>query len=245
MKEAPVARGKPAEYGQEIIRRRHRMVTDRVMLHGRTVLDFGCGNGAQTAALLDEGCSVVGIDIDERDLQTLAEYARGGQRDAVLPVRYDGARVPVRSGSIDAVICFEVLEHVKDESASLREIRRTLKPGGDLLVTVPNKWWIFETHGAYLPLLPWNRVPFFSWLPEPIHRRFAKARIYKRKDITALLAAHSFDVLDCRYVTAPLDVLGNSGFKRLLQRSIFRGDTVRWGIGATAIFVHARKRRGE
>jgi len=242
MKEAPVARGKPAEYGQEIVRRRHRMLVDRIVLRGRTVLDFGCGNGAQTASLLDEGCSVIGVDIDAGDLQILAGYARAGSLDSVLAVRYDGVHLPVRSGSIDAVICFEVLEHVKDESATLGEIWRTLKPGGDILVTVPNKWWVFETHGAYLPILPWNRVPFFSWLPASIHRRFAKARIYRWKDITGLLTAHSFDVLDSQYVTAPLDVLGESGFKQFLQRTLFRGDTTRWGIGATAVFVHGRKR---
>src|SRR5690606_1113880 len=86
----------------------------------------------------------------------------------------------------DRIISFEVIEHLTSEDA-VQFYYESLKPGGLMAISVPNKWWIFETHGAKLPLLPWNRVPFFSWLPTPIHEKWANARIYTRKRILRLL----------------------------------------------------------
>ena len=86
----------------------------------------------------------------------------------------------------DRIISFEVIEHLKDEN-NVKAYYEALKDGGLAAISVPNKWWIFETHGTRLPLLPWNRVPFFPWLPKPIHERFANARIYTKKRIKNLL----------------------------------------------------------
>lgn len=242
MKEALVARGKPAEYGQEIVKRRSRLTTDRVNLKGKKVLDFGCGNGAQTIELLDAGSRIVAIDIDRHDLEEFSAYLKSENIDTVLPVEYDGGRLPIRDASVDVVVSYEVIEHVQSESEALHEIHRVLKADGDVVMSVPNKAWVFETHGAYLPLLPWNRVPFFSWLPRWIHRRYAKARIYRRSQIVRLLDTHSFDIVDTTYITAPMDVAKPEWLKKLLRSTIFSGDTTDVPFLATAILVHARKR---
>jgi 2-polyprenyl-3-methyl-5-hydroxy-6-metoxy-1,4-benzoquinol methylase len=235
------SRGKPADYGQEIVRRRFRIAATRVAFENKIILDFGCGNGAQTVQFLGTGAKVTAIDIELRDLQSLRNYLREQNRREILPVHYDGAHLPVASGVIDIVTSFEVLEHVPDEATALREIHRVLKPGGEIIFSVPNKWWIFETHGARLPLLKWNRVPFFSWLPRGVHRRFARARIYRRRDIVRLLQQHSFQVLHTAYVAAPMDVLKSPALKRLARATFFGQDTTRVACLATAIFVHGRK----
>jgi 2-polyprenyl-3-methyl-5-hydroxy-6-metoxy-1,4-benzoquinol methylase len=136
------------------------------------------------------------------------------------------------------MVSFEVIEHLRSED-SIANYAASLVPGGMAVFSVPNKWWIFETHGARLPLLPWNRVPFFSWLPTPIHERFANARIYTRSRIVKLLEKHGFSVQSTAYVTAPLDVLPAGALKRFLQRWIFKGDTTRIPFFSTAIFVVA------
>ncbi len=232
--------GKPADYGADIIRRRFRLTAERVELKGRTVLDFGCGTGAQTLAFADSGCRMVAVDVNVGHLLTLKNHLLG--REELLAVQYDGRNLPVAPGTVDVAVSYDVLEHVADELQALREIRRVLKPGGSFVITVPNKGWIFETHGARLPLLPWNRVPFFSWLPRSIHSRFAYARIYRKRDLIRLLETNSFEVVESLYITAPLDVLHHQGLKKMLQATVFRGETTTWSGLSTTILVHARKK---
>jgi len=237
-----IALGKPVDFGQEIVKRRARLTGALLSLQNKTVLDFGCGNGAQTCEFINCGCKILAADVTHAHLDKLAEYLRSQKRSTILPVLYDGAQLPVASGSIDVVLSYDVLEHVQDESATLREIRRVLKPRGEIVLSVPNKAWVFETHGAQLPLLQWNRVPFFSWLPHAIHRRFAKARIYRKKDIVRLLRAHSFEILCADYITAPMDVVKNPQLKKILRTTLFGRDTTLLPFLATAILVHGRKK---
>lgn len=237
-----IARGKPAAYGQEIVKRRFRLAQQLASFQNKTVLDFGCGNGAQTVQFAEAGCRIVAVDIDVEDLNTLRRHVHEEEIRTIQPLRYDGARLPLAEASMDLVLSFEVLEHVPNEDAALREILRVLKPGGELILSVPNKGWLFETHGAHLPLLPWNRVPFFSWLPHFIHRRFAKARIYRKRDIVRLLQRHGFEIMSTQYVTAPMDVIKSPQLKRLARRLLFGKDATRWSFLATAILVHGKKR---
>ena len=241
MKESVIARGKPADYGQEIVKRRCRLTKNQVRLNDKIVLDFGCGNGAQTIEFAGSSCKFFAVDIEYEDLQTLAQYLSAQNFRGIIPIQYNGESLPLASNSVDLAISYEVLEHVNDEAAALNEIHRVLKTNGEIVFSVPNKGWIFETHGAYLPLLPWNRVPFFSWLPYSIHRRFAKARIYRKRDIITLLQAHSFEIVKTRYIMAPMDVVKNSLLKRFLRKLIFGRDTTTCSFLSTAILVHARK----
>lgn len=235
-----VVRGKPAEYGQEIVKRRFRITKQCLSLKDKVLLDFGCGNGAQTIEFLSTGCKIIAVDIDYNDLCIFKENLKS-QVDSIILLQYGGSLLPIQSNSVDVVVSYEVIEHVSDESFALREMYRVLKPHGDLVISVPNKGWVFETHGANLPLLPWNRVPFFSYLPYSIHRRFAKARIYRRKDIKGLLEKHSFEILDIRYISAPMDVVNIMWLKKLLRAIVFRGDTTKWSLLSTSILVHCRR----
>jgi 2-polyprenyl-3-methyl-5-hydroxy-6-metoxy-1,4-benzoquinol methylase len=135
------------------------------------------------------------------------------------------------------------LEHVPEESKALKEIHRVLKPGGDFIISVPNKAWIFETHGANLPLLPWNRIPFFSYLPHTIHKIFSRARIYKMKNIASLLESFHFQVFRCEYLTAPMDVVKINWLKHLLRSTVFSKDITRFPFLSTSILTHCRKIR--
>jgi len=238
---AKVALGKPADYGQELVKRRFRMTSALVSLQGKTVLDFGCGNGAQTIEFCRSGGDIIAVDLFDSSLKVFASHLAERGVSSTLPVQYDGGALPVGSGSMDIVMSYDVLEHVHDESLALTEMHRVLKPGGELVMSVPNKGWVFETHGAYLPLLPWNRVPFFSWLPRAIHSRYAKARIYRRKEIVRLLESHSFEVLGSQYMMAPMDVVRIPWLKRALRRLVFGRDTTRWTFLSTVVLVHARK----
>jgi len=149
--------------------------------------------------------------------------------------------VPLADGVADCAVSFTVLEHVADEKRALSELARVLAPGGRLIISVPNRWWIFETHGADLPLLPWNRVPLVSWWPKPLHDRFARARIYGKAEIEAKIAAAGFTV-DCSfYQTAPLDMLRWRPLQKLMRRLVFGNDSTSIPLLATEVVVVAHR----
>lgn len=238
---APVALGKPASYGDFVLGRRAALIDAMGPFRGGRLLDVGCGNGAQTVRFLDRFDAVVGLDVVPQHLAEFERVLAGMSGANCRTVLYDGDRMPFDDANFDTILSIETLEHVADESRTLAEMHRVLRPGGTLVVSVPHKWWIFETHGARLPLLRWNRVPFFSWLPHPIHARFAKARIYTRSDITARVRASGFEVQAACYLTAPMDAVGSERLARLLRRTLFRGAATRWPVLSTSVFVRARR----
>jgi len=98
-----------------------------VDLSGLRVLDVGCGGGILSEALAERGASVLGIDLAESALQA-AEAHRAGQ---AVEYRLESSRETAARGEVfDVVTCMEMLEHVADPAAVLRDIHVLLKPGG-------------------------------------------------------------------------------------------------------------------
>ncbi len=237
-----LAAGIPASGGQLILHRRARLLK---MLHpdpGGLLLDFGCGNGAQTLLLADSFDQIYGVDINESFLKGYQDILRNSPLNSMTSLLATGGQpVDLPSDCIDLATSFTVLEHVPDEKPVLKDLHRLLKPDGKLMVTVPNRWWIFETHGANLPLLPWNRVPFVSWWPKKLHDRFARARIYQRAEICKLVQEAGFKVDEVFYMTAPLDVIKWAPLRNFLRKTLFRGDRSNFPFMATEIVVFASK----
>jgi len=239
---ANLAGGKPAGDEDFILARRLRTALAWAAPVGSVLLDFGCGSGAQALLFAEHFHTILGADVSEGYLREFHRKAVArGLTGHFQGLYYDGFRLPLASASVDYAISFEVLEHVESETEALTELHRVLKPGSPLVMSVPNRWWIFETHGASLPLLPWNRVPFFSWLPKKIHDRYARARIYRRREIVDKLQNHGFEVTQSAYVTAPMDVLNWRPLRDALRSTIFREDVTRIPFLATAVIVCARK----
>ena len=233
--------GRPADFSDRIISRRIRLVeeiegfTDK----GLSLLDIGCGNGASMFLLADKMKKCVGIDVTDEHRAEFNNYKRVNNIENCEFRMVDIVDAPVAE-KFDRIISFEVIEHLPDESG-VQYYFDSLEDGGILAISVPNKWWIFETHGADLPLLPWNRVPLFSWLPRFIHERYANARIYTKKRIKSLLEENGFTIVDCKYVTAPMDVLPKGKLKEWVINNIFNIDTTKVPFKATSIFVVATK----
>jgi len=239
-----IARGKSAQSTDLIIERRHRMVQRYRGDSRGTLLDFGCGTGTQTLLFAGEFDHIVGVDVDAPSIQRFRDaIAQRGLTGRVEAVEYDGTTLPLRDASVDFAISFEVLEHVHEERRALDELHRVLKPGARLAMSVPNRWWVFETHGAALPLLKWNRVPFFSWLPKSLHDRWARARIYSKGEIVGKLRAAGFEVKEAVYITAPMDVVKTPRLQSLLRQVVFRGDRTSVPFFSTAVLVIAERKR--
>ena len=99
----------------------------------RRVLDLGCAFGFGTRRVADRGF-VAGIDLNEAHVRRAAR-AGGGARY----LRAGGEHLPFADAAFDAVLCLDVLEHVRDEWAVLCEVARVLRPGGALILSVPHR----------------------------------------------------------------------------------------------------------
>jgi SAM-dependent methyltransferase len=100
---------------------------------GRRILDAGCGAGPLLAALRDRGAFVTGFD------QSAAMLALARRRlgdDADLRVAELGAPLPFPDGGFDDVTASLVLHYLEDWGPALDELRRVLRPGGRLIVSV-------------------------------------------------------------------------------------------------------------
>lgn len=234
--------GKPAEFQDRIIDRRIRILQQYPEFFDKdlTLLDIGCGNGATLLKLAPSFKMAIGLDINDFHKSNFDKYKN--------ELNITNAELVIADIShfrfdqfFDRIISFEVIEHLENENL-LKFYYDSLVQNGLMAITVPNKWWIFETHGARLPILPWNRVPFFSWLPKRIHEKFANARIYTKKRIIKLLEKFDFKILDVKYVTAPMDVLPEGKLRNFLISNIFHNDTTNCPFKAVSIFVLCQKK---
>jgi SAM-dependent methyltransferase len=148
---------------------------------GDRVLDAGCGAGRHVCeAFRIKGVEVVGVDLNWEDLCKTAtllylmQSQNGDGPGRCLISRADVTGLPFKDGAFDVVLCSEVLEHIPDSRKAVGELVRVLKPGGELVVSVPR------------------------YLPERICWALSKAyynepgghiRIFRRKELRTLLEA--------------------------------------------------------
>ena len=114
-------------------------------VRGLRVLDAGCGD-RRHEELLRGAAEIVAFDLP-------------GNTEADVHGSIDA--IPLDDGSFDVVVCLQVLEHVADPAAAVRELRRVVRPGGRVLLS---------THGVY-PLHP-NPDDLWRWTPQGLERLF-------------------------------------------------------------------------
>src|SRR5438309_7083456 len=102
--------------------------------HGGVVLEIGCGSGMGLPYLQAHARITVGGDYT----MGLLREARRHLPDANL-VRMDAQRLPFVEGAFDAVLMLEMIYYLADQEAAFAECRRVLKPGGRLMVCLPNR----------------------------------------------------------------------------------------------------------
>jgi ubiquinone/menaquinone biosynthesis C-methylase UbiE len=110
---------------------------------GRRILDAGCGSGPLFAALRDRGAIVTGFDKSAGMLE-LARRRLGD--DADLQVADLGSPLPFPDGTFDDATASLVLHYLQDWGPALAELRRVLKPGGRLIVSVDHPFAINLMH---------------------------------------------------------------------------------------------------
>ena len=150
----------------------NRFVLDYARRHGGRILDYGCGGGELVAEGLASGLAIHGADIFYAGSNAREEAARRGLLGtSVREIGSDG-RIPFADGSFDLVTNNQVMEHVEDLDAVLREIDRVLVPTGMVLSIFPDARVWREGHIG---------IPFSHWF-----RRGSRLRFYYTWGLRAL-----------------------------------------------------------
>jgi len=143
-------------------------------LQGRRVLEVGCGCGGNISFL--GGTDAVATDLSADCLR------RAGRRGLNQLLRADAASLPFTDGAFDVVLALDVLEHIRDDAACVREVARVLKPAGVLLATVPALPALWSVHD------------------EAFHHE----RRYSAGGLRHLLRENGFEPMELCYWSSPL-----------------------------------------
>lgn len=119
------------------------------------VLDYGCGAGQIVDKLRKSGVEAFGCDVFFEGGDYSGQVTDGALNTIIQPMEDD--RIPFPSNHFDLVINNQVMEHVPDLDAVLAEIRRVLKPGGQVLSLFPDRSVWREGHCG---------IPFLHWFPK-------------------------------------------------------------------------------
>jgi SAM-dependent methyltransferase len=180
--EKAALRGEPSYVWRSGQERRLQMIVSAAgqRIRGR-ILENGCGVGIYLEHLAPYGGALVGLEVD-------AGRAREAYIRCPQIVQAVGEALPFSEASFDLIISHEVLEHVLDDKISVQEMVRALRPGGRLVIFIPNRGYPFETHGIYWRgEYHFGNIPLVNYLPRRMRDRLAPhVRIYDRRDLEQL-----------------------------------------------------------
>lgn len=180
--EKAALRGEPSYVWREGQERRLRMILEAgsERLKGR-VLENGCGVGMYMEHLTPHAGLVVGLEYD-------LERAGKAYLRSTNILGAAGEALPFRDESFDVILSHEVLEHVQDDCSAVAEMVRVARPGGRMIIFVPNRGYPFETHGIYWRgKYRFGNIPLVNYLPNTLRNRLAPhVRIYSRRDLEQL-----------------------------------------------------------
>jgi SAM-dependent methyltransferase len=178
------------------------------------VFEDGCGVGQYLARLAPGAAQAVGLEI---------EFERACQARSLAPrvVCAAGETLPFPSNYFDFVLSHEVLEHVRDDRQAAAEIVRTLRPGGRLVLFVPNRGYPYETHGIFWRgRYHFGNIPLVNWLPRPWRDRLAPhVRVYSAADLQRLFSGLPVQIVQRTVIFGAYDniIVRHPALGRLLR----------------------------
>ncbi len=152
---------------------------------GSRVLDVGCGPGVVAQRFVDIGCDVVGLDIAPESVTAMAER---GLVAHLVDLDNGDLGEALGSDSFDVIVCLDVLEHTKAPSDVLGRLLEFLRPGGDVIISLPN-----VTHGDVRLTLLSGRFEYRNeGLLDATHLRFFDRESVEQLVSKAGLVMHEF-----------------------------------------------------
>jgi 2-polyprenyl-3-methyl-5-hydroxy-6-metoxy-1,4-benzoquinol methylase len=161
----------------------------------KSVLDVGCSSGYLARLMRDSGCTVSGVELDpvaaEAARPVLDRLVVGDLAELDLAAELDGAR-------FDAILLGDILEHLVDPPALLRQVVGLLNPGGSVVISVPN-----ITHGSIRLALLQGRWRYTeTGLLDSTHLRFwTRASLAQMLREAGLVVAEERDAIQDVHTT--------------------------------------------
>lgn len=163
-------RGEPSYVWRSGQERRLNMIAQWAQLENAHVLDAGGGNGTYASQIQDR-YKTSRVELFEIEFERVRE-ARTAKIDHALVAA--GEYLPYATGIFDTIISNEVIEHVQDDKLAVKELIRSLKIGGHLLIFCPNRWYPVEQHGHYWKgKYHFGNTPLINYLPDNLRDRLA------------------------------------------------------------------------
>ena len=234
MGDEAITLGVPSYVWREGQERRLRLMQQYVSLEGARILDVGCGLGLYVRRFRDFSDDVHGVDIDP---------AKVREASATLPniKQASAEQLPYPDETFDVLLSHEVLEHVSDDRAAVCEAHRVLKPGGRLIVFVPNRLYPFETHGIYWRgKYHYGNIPLVNYLPDALRVRLCPhVRAYTSRGLRRLFERLPGRIVAHRYLFAGYDniIARRPALGRLLRRVTYSLEDTPLGILGLSHFV--------
>jgi len=114
-------------------------IAARVDLRDARVADVGCGGGLLSESLAAAGARVTGIDLAGKVIEIAKLHLHESGLSVDYRVQSSADLAAVEPGAFDAVCCMELIEHVPDPAALIRDLAAMLKPGGQLFMSTLNR----------------------------------------------------------------------------------------------------------
>ena len=204
--------------GQE---RRLALIRAWVPLENRYILDIGCGIGQYVAAFRRYSSHVYGFDV-------APERVKEGAKTLPNLMLASSDALPYPDASFDVIVLNEVIEHVRDDRATMAEIARVLRPGGRAVFYAPNRFYPFETHGVYVRgRYVFGNIPLVNYLPGPLRNRLVPhARAYLTRDFRRITRGLPLRTVTHGYVYPGFDNVAarSAGLARLLRRTLYAAE---------------------
>jgi ubiquinone/menaquinone biosynthesis C-methylase UbiE len=161
-------------------------------LAGLRLLEVGCGDGPYLAAASHEDATVIaGVDISPLILREARQRVRReGRPDTVRLAAADAVALPLADASFDRLLATQVIEHVPRHEAALREMRRVLRPGSELVISTDHR------DNRVTQALGWPARTVRRMLGRAEHHPAFLHRSYTRSGFLTLVRSAGFEVLE-------------------------------------------------
>lgn len=187
-------------------------------LRGMRILDFGCGYGGKAVALSKRlpTSTIIGVEPHQHKIDKAIDFAMRSEVENCSFKLCTQENIPLGDGSVDALISHDVIEHVHDPAATIKELHRVLRKGGKAYLVFPPYEGALSHHLDFITLFPGLH---WFWPADTIMETVNKllSTEYGKRFKSAPQPLPTYSAYAGKRVLPSLNGLGTKSFERLAK----------------------------